>query len=298
MLSNKNKIKKDNSNIRLSIGNKIKNIFLEIIRDKNLLIGVIILFIFYLFALLPRIIAPYDPIIINMKEVLKSPSINHFFGTDNYGRDIFSRIVYASRVDLLIAMGSVSLAAIFGVSIGLAAGYFGGIRDTIIMRFLDSLLAFPPIIFAILIISFIGSGSFTLVVSMGIIFMPYFARLTRASVLGIRNIDYVQASKVLGSNSFSIMFKSILPNVAGPILVEGSITLGITLLLEALLSFVGLGVQPPNPSWGTMLRESQSYTSATWFVIFPGVCIFLVVLAFYLLGEGMRNLIDPKMKLR
>jgi len=276
----------------------VSNSFIKgIFKDFNLFVGISILAIFYVFAFFPNVIAPFDPQEMNYDDELAPPSRSHLLGTDHYGRDIFSRIVFAARMDLAISMGSVTVGFIFGVFLGLISGYFGGVLESLIMRVLDSLLAFPPLILAILVIAFLGSNSMNLIISIGIIYIPFFARVTRAGVLGQRELEYVQASKVSGARNFNIMIKSILPNVMGPILVQTSLYLGVTLLVVAGLSFLGLGVQPPTPSWGTMLRESQKYLNKIWFVLSPGACIFLVVLSFNLVGDGIRDLIDPSMKL-
>jgi peptide/nickel transport system permease protein len=271
---------------------------LRFIRDFNLVFGVSVLLLFSVFALFPKLIAKRDPLESNYDTTLSAPSREHLLGTDEYGRDILSRVVHAARLDLLIAVASVAIGLVIGGTLGLVAGYYGGLCEGIVMRGADSILAFPPFILALLVIALLGSSTTNTLIAISIVYIPLFARLTRASTLVQRRLQYVEASRISGATDLQIMFKSILPNIAGALFVQTALYLGTTLLVVAGLGYLGLGVQPPTPSWGSMLQESQNYRFAWWFVLFPGACVFLVVLAFSLVGDGLRDVLDPSLRRR
>jgi len=277
-------------------GRKAIDSFYETIScNKELFFGLLIIAFLVLLAILAPLIAPFDPFTLNHTISLTPPSAEHWLGTDEFGRDIFSRIIYGARTSLLISVGAVVVSFIIGVPLGLIAGYLGGIADSVIMRIMDAILSFPQLLFAVLVVAFLGTRSSNLIFSIGFVFIPYFARLVRGNVLSIKHQDFVKASIACGSTRFHVMFRVILPNCVAPILVQASQSMGISLLIEAGLSFLGLGVQPPNPSWGSMLRVSQVYLRmAPWYVICPGGCIFLAVIGFILTSDGLRDALNPR----
>ncbi len=248
-------------------------------------------------AVAPNVLARYDPNEIHPGDGLMSPSVQYWLGTDELGRDIWSRIVYGSRVMLFIAVAAIALSMVLGIPMGLVAGTSGGMLDMLIMRVQDGLLAFPSILFAILVVLALGASEYTIILVMALVYVPRFARLVRGSVLVIKNLDYVLASRVVGASTGRIMFRSILPNAMAPVLVQATIGMAFTILTEASLSYLGLGVQPPTATWGTMLQAAQRYSVlAPWYVLAPGVFIFLTVLVFSFLGDRLRDSLDPRLR--
>jgi peptide/nickel transport system permease protein len=265
--------------------------------DANFVIGAVLILVFVVCAVLAGTLSPYDPVAVDAAVATVPPSTAHWLGTDEFGRDILSRVVWGSRASLTVAIGAAVLSALAGVPLGLLAGYFGGWLDVIIMRVLDAVLAFPLILLAILITAALGTSPLTLMGAIGFLYIPYYGRLVRGSVLGMRNEVFVQASVASGSPTWRILWQVFLPNVAAPILVQATLAMGVSLLIEAGLSYLGLGVQPPTPAWGSMLRVAQSYLyNAPWYVLSPGVCIFLAVLGFNLVSDGLRDVLDPRMR--
>ena len=259
----------------------------------SLIAGLIIVTILALVGILAPVIAPFDPTEIHARDGLQPPSATYWLGTDNLGRDIFSRIVYAARTSLLVALGSVLVAGVIGVPLGLLTGFLGGALDSVVMRVLDAILAFPVVLLAILVVATLGTEPINLVLTIGFVFVPYFTRLVRAQVLSLREREFVEASRASGGTDGHIMARVILPNVTSPVVVQASLTMSLAVLIEAALSFLGLGVQEPTPAWGSMLQQSQLYMKqAPWYVLAPGICIFLAVLAFNLLGDGLRDYLD------
>jgi peptide/nickel transport system permease protein len=247
-----------------------------------------------LVALLAPLLAPYDPEAMDVTRMLERPSGSHLFGTDQYGRDILSRVMYAYRVSLVIAFAAVGLATVVGVIIGLLTGYFGGLLDQLLMRPVDIVMAFPVILFAIILIAAFGTGTSIVIVAIGTAWVPVIARIMRSSALSIKQAPYVDAARARGAGHLRVMVRHILPNAPGPIVIQASILLGFTMLTEAALSFLGLGPPPPTPSLGRMLSEGRDYMHyAPWAVIFPGLGIALAVLGYNLLGDGLRDLLDP-----
>lgn len=259
----------------------------------SLIAGLIIVTILVVVGILAPVIAPFDPTEIHARDGLQPPSATYWLGTDNLGRDIFSRIVYAARTSLLVALGSVLVAGVIGVPLGLLTGFLGGALDSVVMRVLDAILAFPVVLLAILVVATLGTEPINLVLTIGFVFVPYFTRLVRAQVLSLREREFVEASRASGGTDGHIMARVILPNVTSPVVVQASLTMSLAVLIEAALSFLGLGVQEPTPAWGSMLQQSQLYMKqAPWYVLAPGICIFLAVLAFNLLGDGLRDYLD------
>jgi len=247
-------------------------------------------------AVAAPVVAPYPPTMQNV-EVRFSPSSNtHLLGTDNFGRDVFSRVIYGSRSALLVGITAVTIAVLLGSLVGLVAGLSGGATDNILMLLMDSLLSFPTILLAITVVSFLGYGLLQVMLAIGIIFSPVFARLVRAETLVIKTEAYVEASRALGSPVVKIVFKHIIPNLLGKVVVQCSITFALTIVIEASLSYLGLGTQPPEPSWGMMLKDARNYLSlAPWMAIYPGLALALTVFCFNILGDILSEWLNPKL---
>jgi peptide/nickel transport system permease protein len=264
-------------------------------RWKTSTVGLVLASIFVLGSLLAPVIAPYPPNETNYRERLQPPSAEHFFGTDHHGRDVFSRILHGGRVSLQVGALATLLASLVGMPLGLMAGYFGGWPDTLISRLTDAMLAFPGILWAIILVAVFGPSASSAMLAIGISRIPVTIRLSRAAMIAEKENEYVEASRALNSSWSFIIFRSILPNSAGPLLVLISLGFAVAILTEAGLGYLGLSVQPPIPSWGNMLQESQGYLyESGWFIFFPGLTIFLVVLGLNLVGDGIRDLVDPR----
>ena len=259
------------------------------------LIGGGILCMLLLMALLAPVLAPYDPLAQDLYQRLQPPSTDHWFGTDDFGRDILSRIVYGSRISLRIGLIAISLALTGGTLFGFVAGYRGGMVDMLIMRSMDLMLAFPSILLAIAIVAVIGPGIENAILAVSIVLVPQFARLVRSSVLTVREATYVEAARALGATESRLLFYSILPNCTAPLIVQTTLGMGTAILDAAGLSFLGLGAQPPMPEWGAMLSGGRELLlRAPWVMPFPGLAIFAVVLGLNLFGDGLRDALDPK----
>lgn len=246
-------------------------------------------------ALLAPLLAPQDPLRQDLYNRLQSPSITHPLGTDDFGRDILSRIIFGSRISLRIGLVSISIALLAGSAIGLVAGYRGGVVDSLSMRFMDILLAFPSILLAIAIVAIIGPGIENVMIAISIVMVPQFARLVRASALSVREMAYIEAARALGSGELRLMLRGVLPNCLAPLIVQSTLSLGTAMLDAAGLSFLGLGAQPPTPEWGAMLSGGRELLlKAPWVMAFPGMAIFGVVLGLNLLGDGLRDALDPR----
>jgi len=273
---------------------KIKKFFQSCISNKLAAFGFFIVILMFLIALLAPSIAPYPPDQQIYQDARQSPSIKHFFGTDLLGRDILSRIIYGTRISLIVGFISMAIAATCGIIAGLLSGYYGGWTDTIFMRTMDALMAFPAILLALLIMSVLGPSLANAIIAVGIIYTPTFARLIRASALSIREKEYLEAARSIGMPNWLIMSKVILLNSLSPIIVQISLGIGYAILVEAGLSFLGLGVQPPKPAWGSMLGEARNLMIfAPWMATFPGLAIFFAVIGFNLMGDGLREALDP-----
>lgn len=242
-------------------------------------------------------IAPYGINDIDVPSALQGPGTAHWFGTDELGRDVFSRVLVAIAASLRVAVVSVTLAAVIGVLIGVLAGYRGGWIDTVVMRVVDVMFAFPVLLLALAIVAVLGPGITTTMLAIGIVYIPIFARVARASALGVRVEPFVAVSRSMGTGDGYILIRHILPNIAGPLIVQLSLSLAFAILAEAALSFLGLGIQPPQPSLGRMIFDAQGFvTLAWWMAVFPGAAIFVMVLAFNLFGDGLRDVLDPKQR--
>ena len=259
------------------------------------MIGGGILFLLLFVALCAPVLAPHDPMEQNLYARLEPPSLEHPLGTDDFGRDILSRMIYGSRISLRIGGASITAALLVGTLLGLWAGYWGGWADTLIMRCMDLLLAFPSILLAIAIVAVAGPGIDNAIMAVSVVLIPQFARLVRSSVLTVRETAYVEAARALGAGQMRILFVGILPNCMAPIIVQTTLGLGTAILDAAGLSFLGLGAQPPMPEWGAMLAGGRELLfEAPWVMTFPGLAIFIVVLAINLFGDGLRDALDPK----
>lgn len=259
----------------------------------RVLIGSVIVLAILMASAMAPMIGRYDPTFGDFSQLLTPPSAEHFFGTDAFGRDVWSRVLFGYRVSMVVGILSVLVAVAVGLPLGMLAGYFGGGLDNLVMRPLDLLLAFPPILLAVLLIAVFGTGQFVIVISLAMIYVPIMARVVRGSVITVRGEEYVQAATAIGADPARIMTRHVLPNSLGPLTIQASISIGIAILIEASLSFIGLGTQPPNPSLGSMLSEGRDFMrDAPWVIIFPGLGIMLAVLAFNMLGDGLRDALD------
>lgn len=269
----------------------------EIIKNKLALLGAIIILLLTLLAIFAPLMATQDPTLINVKDALLSPCREYLFGTDMLGRDIFSRMVYGTRVALSIGLVAVGIAALIGIFLGSIAGYYGGKRDALIMRFADIMLCFPAFFLILSVIAIIGPNIFNIMAVIGLTSWMGMARLIRAEVLSLKSRDFVIASKALGASNRYIIIRHLIPNGIAPVLVSFVFGVAGAVLTEASLSFLGLGVQPPNPSWGNIIMEGKAVLGVGWWVIlFPGLAILITVLAFNLLGEGLRDALNPRLK--
>ncbi|HYF93294.1 MAG TPA: ABC transporter permease [Symbiobacteriaceae bacterium] len=267
-------------------------------RNKMAIIGGAIVLFMVLVAILAPVIAPYDPVTQNYPMALKPASAAHWFGTDDLGRDLLSRIIYGARNSLSAGVVSVGIALVLGVPIGMISGYYRGFWDeVIIMRITDAFQAIPFLILALAMAAVLGPGLSKAMLAIGIGFTPAFIRMARAQVLAQRDLDYVQAAKGMGASDARIIFLHVLPNIAGPIVVQASLATASAIIAEAGLSYLGLGIQPPAPAWGSALRFAQGFlTRAPWMAYYPGAAIFITVLSINLLGDGLRDMLDPRMK--
>ena len=250
-----------------------------------------------LMALFAPLIAPRDPASQNLRARRAAPGLEYLLGADEFGRDILSRIIYGARVSLGISVASVGFGLALGTVLGTLAGYRGGLLDTVIMRAMDLLLAFPYLLLAILIVSVLGSGVRNTIIAIGIWMTPAFARIARGTVTGLRERDFIHAAKALGANEPRVVWRHVFPNIVATLLVYASLNLAYAVLMESALSFLGLGVQPPVASWGGMIASGRNYiTTAPFIATIPGIAIAVTVLAFNLLGDGLRDALDPKMQ--
>lgn len=264
-------------------------------KNRLVLAGAIMVIGLILTAAFAFVIAPYSPIANNVRAATQPPSSFYLFGTDRFGRDIFSRVIYGSQITLLVAMVSVTVSALIGVTLGLVSGFYGGWVDAVIGRIFDVLFSFPALLLAIGVAAMLGPGLENAVIAISVVYAPLFGRVIRGPVLVERGKEYVEAARVLGAPSWRVLMFHVFPNVLSPLTVQATITFSHAILLEAYLSFLGLGPQPPTPSWGTMLQEGRTYLeTAPWMSIFPGLAIVAAVLAFNLLGDGIRDVLDPR----
>ena len=267
-----------------------------LIRRRTVLLGLVVLAAIALLAALAPLIAPYAPNRLSIVNRLKPPSGMYWFGTDEFGRDVFSRTIYAGRLSLLVGVSVVVLASVVGVTLGVIAGFFRKL-DTPIARIIDAMMAFPDILLAIALVAALGPSLTTVIVALGIVYAPRLARIVRASTLVIRELPYVEAARALGVSTGSIMTRHVLRNLTSPILVQATFIFAYSMLAEAGLSFLGLGVSPEVPTWGTMIAAGRQYVGqADWMTLFPGIAIVLAVLSLQMVGDGLRDLLDPRLR--
>jgi peptide/nickel transport system permease protein len=265
--------------------------------NKGALAGLIVLILLILAAIFAPLITTYDPIVIDPPNRTAPPSRDHWLGTDGFGRDIYTRIVYGARVSLPVGLIAVSIAATVGAVLGLIAGYYGRLADAVIMRVIDVMLAFPNIMLALVIVAILGPSIRNVMIAVGIGEIPRYTRLIRGQVLSARELLYVEAAKVIGVPTSKIMFRHILPNVVSPVIVLATLSVGSAILAAAGLSFLGLGAQPPRPEWGSMLADGRQFLSSHWWVAtMPGIAIAITVLSINMFGDGLRDILDPRIR--
>ena len=266
-------------------------------RRRGALFGGVVVLGFVILALFAAWIAPQDPIATSWGAIRKAPSAAHWFGTDDIGRDVFSRVIWGTQASLLAGVVSVSISLLLGVPIGLAAGFLGGAVDAVISRIVDAFLACPFLILAIAMAAFLGPSLTNAMIAIGVSATPIFVRLTRAQVLSVKVEDYIEAARAVGNPPWRIALRHVLPNITAPLTVQATLAIAAAVIAEASLSFLGLGQQPPAPSWGSMLNTAKNYVdNAPWMAVWPGLAIFLLVLAFNLLGDGLRDALDPRQR--
>ena len=268
-------------------------------RDRLGIVGAVLLLLAIVAALFAPLLAPYDPTLIHPSDRLAAPGARYLLGADALGRDLVSRALYGTRVSLQVSFTAVSLASAVGITIGLLAGYFRGVTDLVLMRIMDVIFAFPTILLALALVAVLGPDLQNLIIAITIVYVPAFARITRGSTLVAREELYVEAARSIGVTHRRAMVRHVLPNVSAPIIVQFTVSLAYAILVEASLSFLGLGIQPPAPSWGSMLATGKPYVELSpWLSVVPGVAIVLTVLSFNLLGDGMRDALDPRLRSR
>jgi peptide/nickel transport system permease protein len=259
------------------------------------LIGLIILVPMFLCAIFAPIISPHDPVEPDLKNILVGPSLAHPFGTDTLGRDVFSRVIYGSRISLLVGFVSVGIATLMGIMIGAVSGYTGGIVDELIMRFVDLMMCFPTFFLILAVIAILEPSIWNIMIVIGLTTWMSIARLVRAEILSIKGKEYVLAAKAMGFSKSRIIFSHVLPNALSPVYVVATLGIGGAILIESALSFLGIGVQPPTPSWGNILTQAKDNIEVAWWLsLYPGLAIFLTVMGYNLLGEGLRDVFDPR----
>jgi peptide/nickel transport system permease protein len=277
--------------------NPFAEFFRRVVRNRAALAGGIVLMVIILVAIFAPLVAPYAPTDQNFADYLSPPSPTHLFGTDEQGRDGLSRVIYGSRISLWIGVIAVSIAVTGGLFFGLLAGYFGGRTDSLVMRGMDIMLAFPEILLALAVVAVLGPALTTVMIAVGIASIPYYTRLVRSSVLVAKQAEYISAARVIGCPASQIVIRHIMPNSLAPVLVLATTGVAAAIITGAALSFLGLGVQPPTPEWGSMLSVSRNYLQhAPWMATFPGLAIMITVVAINLLGDGVRDALDPRLK--
>lgn len=266
-------------------------------KNRLAVVGLVVIVLFIIMAVFAPLISPYDYAKQDLTSTYQTPNSKHLLGTDNLGRDMLSRIMYGARISLVIGFSSVLVSLILGGILGCIAGFYGGKTDTVIMRIMDMMLAIPSVLLAIVIAAVLGTGVFNLILAIGISSIPSYARIVRATILSVRNQEYVEAARLSGCSDFRLIYRHIVPNILSPVIVQTTLSLGLAILNASGLSFLGLGVQAPKPEWGSMLASSRGDMRLyPYLVIFPGIAIVLVVLSLNMVGDGLRDALDPRMK--
>ena len=291
--------KKERASQKYKKRSSLMSIWRQLRKNKGAILGIILLVLIVGVALGSPYIFNYEEQVIanNIKQRMQPPSAEHWFGTDDMGRDIFARVCYGARYSLAVGVIAVMFALVFGVTLGAAAGYIGGVFEDVTMRVCDIFSSIPSVLMAIAVVSALGKSTFNLMIAVGIAAIPQYARIVRGSVLSIRGQEFVEAARAVGSSDARIIFKHILPNCMAPIIVQGTLGVATAILVAAGLSFIGLGTQPPIPEWGAMLSGGRSYIrDYPYMTLFPGIAIMLTILALNFVGDGLRDALDPKLK--
>lgn len=276
---------------------RYKSILEQIRSDPKALLGLGILVALLLTAIFESVLMPYDPLNTNPINAREAPSMTHLFGTDEFGRDVLSRVIAGTRISLYVGLSTILIATIVGVPLGMVGGYFKGYVDEVLMRLMDAMMAFPAILLALVLLTVLGQSLNNVVIALGFVYTPHFARVARSSVLTVSERDYVASARVRGESNRYILFREILPNIGGPVIVQASITFAYAILAEAGLSFLGMGTQPPNPSWGLMISESRGvFQQSPWLMLFPGIAISITVIGLNMFGDALRDIIDPEIE--
>lgn len=266
-------------------------------RNKGAVFGLGVFLAIVCMALFADVLAPYNPFEQNYARIMEGPSAEHWLGTDSFGRDMLSRIIYGARIALVVGIVAVMLAMVIGVTLGLISGYYGGLLDTLIMRIMDGLFAFPILILAIALMAVMGFGVRNVIIAVAVVSIAPFARVTRGDVLAVREEPYIEAARLAGISNAAIIARHVLPNVLAPIIVQGALRVSAAIITEAGLSFLGLGPQPPTPVWGSMIAEGRNFiVMAPHISTFPGIALMITVVGLNLLGDGLRDTLDPKLK--
>lgn len=277
---------------------ELQRIYRRFVRNKGGVVGFGILLVFFLVAIFAPWVSPHSPIEQDYGAALSPPTAKHLLGTDNFGRDVLSRMIHGSRVSLLVGFGAVFFSMVVGVALGAVAGYYGGVTETVIMRIVDGLLSFPALILAIALMAILGLGLQNIMIAIAVGFIGHFARVTRGDVLNIKGDTFIEAAKLMGVSNLMIILAHVLPNIMSPIIVQAVLRVSAAILTESSLSFLGLGLPPPDPTWGFMIAEGRGFiVMAPWISTFPGVALFFVVFGLNLFGDGLRDALDPKSEL-
>ncbi|MEG1516528.1 MAG: ABC transporter permease [Clostridia bacterium] len=275
-----------------------KEVFRRLCKNKSAIVALCVILLFLLIAIFSGVIAPYEQVIKqNYKERLLSPDLGHLFGTDDFGRDMFMRVIYGTRISLFIGVLVAAASLVVGGCFGALCAYYGGLVDGVIMRFMDMLTSLPSILLSMCVVAALGASLQNLLIALTISQIPIFTRMVRSSMLTVVDMEYVEAAKACGTRDGRIMLKHILPNAMGPVIIQTTRTISQTILSAAGLSYIGLGVQPPTPEWGSMLSSGREYMyNKPWLMIFPGIALVITSLSFELLGDGLRDALDPRLK--
>ncbi|ADY14327.1 ABC transporter permease [Sphaerochaeta globosa] len=271
----------------------------RLLRNKIAMAGLVLILLYVLMSVVSLFWLPFDPLAMHAEQILQQPSFatGHLFGTDEFGRDILSRIMKGTSVSFIISVSATALGAVIGIFMGVWAGYLGGKADNVIMRIADILFSFPSLLLAIFIMAVLGEHTYNVVLAIGIVYIPQFARISRGAIIALKGNEFIRAAKSNGAGRNYILAHHLLPNITAPLIVQISLSLSTAILLESALSFLGLGVQPPNPSWGNMLSSARKVMMfAPWTAVYPGLAIVLLVLGFNLLGDGLRDILDPRLR--
>ncbi len=275
----------------------ISAFYKKISKNRGALIGGYLILFFIIVAVVGPLLTVHDPFEVDYSKILLAPSTTHWLGTDHNGRDVFTRIVHGMSITLTIGFSSVTVGALIGIPLGILSGYYGRMLDTVLMRCIDVLLAFPGILLALSLVSVLGGSVRNLIIAVGVFSIPSFARIVRGSTMAVRKLEYIDAVRALGASDLRIIFRHILPNILSPIIVQATIRIAISILIASALSFLGLGPKPPTPEWGAMLSQARSYMyDHPHTALFPGLAIVSVVLSFNIFGDGLRDAYDPRLK--